>query len=654
MAFLLVYMISIDNLSLYFGAQTVFDSISFMINKGDKIGLVGKNGSGKSTLLKLLMGKLTANQGKVSRFKNLVVGYLEQDIDFKDEYTLIEDMQKVFGNIELYKKQLNDLNQQISERDDYESSSYIELLSELTNVEESLRMEGGYDTNLKIDKILKGLGFDSTDYNKPTSEFSGGWRMRIELAKILLKNPDLLLLDEPTNHLDIVSIMWLERWLTDYTGAVVLVSHDRKFLDAIANRTVEISFSRINDYKAPYTKYIELRKDRQEKQLQAKKNQDKYIEQTKILINKFRAKKNKAAFAQTLIRKLEKLELIEVEKEDFTKINFRFTPAPHSGKVTFKMKNICKSYGKQEVLKDINLEINKGEKIAFVGKNGEGKTTLAKIAVNDIDFKGRTEFGYSVQLGYYAQNQVDFLDSEATVLQTIEDAMTENSNLKVRDILGSFLFTNDDVDKKISILSGGERARVSLCKLLLSPVNFLIMDEPTNHLDIISKDILKRALINFDGTLIIISHDRDFLQGLTNKIYEFKNKGIKEHMGDINEFLKSKELDNLDSLNSNKNPLIKNRIKEDSTQKISYQNKKALDKKIRKVKNEISRIEKDISDLEKSKQELDKQLADPLLFKELTKDPNFFKNYERESLKLKSKEKEWEDLVVQLNNLNKN
>jgi len=647
-------MISLDNLSLYFGAQTVFDGISFMINKGDKIGLVGKNGSGKSTLLKILIGQLTPNQGKVSKFKDLVVGYLEQDIDFKDEYTLIEDMQKVFGNIEVYKKRLDDLNTQIAERDDYENSSYIDLLSELSHVEESLRMEGGYDTNLKIDKILKGLGFNTTDYNKPTSEFSGGWRMRIELAKILLQNPDVLLLDEPTNHLDIVSIVWLERWLKDYTGAIVLVSHDRKFLDAIANRTVEISFSKINDYKAPYSRYLELRKDRQEKQIQAKKNQDKYIEQTKMLINKFRAKKNKAAFAQTLIRKLEKLEIIEVEKEDFTKLNFRFPPAPHSGKVTFRMKNIFKNYGAQEVLKNINLEINKGEKIAFVGKNGEGKTTLAKIAVNDIDFKGRTEFGYNVQLGYYAQNQVDFLDPENTVLKTIEDAMTENSNLKVRDVLGSFLFSNDDVDKKISVLSGGERARVSLCKLLLSPVNFLIMDEPTNHLDIISKDILKKALVNFDGTLIIISHDRDFLQGLTNKIYEFKSQGIKEHLGDINEFLKSNELDTLDSLNINKNPLTKNRIKEDSNQKISYQKRRDLDKKIRKIKNQISRIEKDITNLETSKQELDEKLANPALFKELTQDPSFFKNYEIQNIKMKSKEREWEDLVSRLNNLENN
>ena len=604
-------MISVDNLSLYFGAQNVFEGISFMINKGDKIGLVGKNGSGKSTLLKLLTNNLKPNEGKVSRFKNLVVGYLEQDIDFKDQYTLKEEMNKVFSDVELYKKQFDDLNKEIASRDDYDNPSYIDLLSQLATAEESLRMAGGYDTSLKINKILKGLGFTKKDLDKPTAEFSGGWRMRIELAKILLKNPDVILLDEPTNHLDIVSIIWLEKWLQEYTGAVVLVSHDRKFLDSIINRTIELAFSRINDYKANYSKYLELRKDRQEKQQQAKKNQDKYIEQTKMLINKFRAKKNKAAFAQTLIRKLEKLEIIEVEQEDLTKLNFRFPPAPHSGKVTFKMKNIAKSYGENEVLKDINLEINKGEKIAFVGKNGEGKTTLAKIIVDEIDYQGRTQFGYNVNFGYYAQNQVDFLDPEKTVMQTIEDAMTEEANLKVRDVLGSFLFSSDDVNKKVSVLSGGERARVSLCKLLLSPINFLIMDEPTNHLDIISKDILKKALISFDGTLIIVSHDRDFLQGLSNTLYEFKNKSIKEYMGDITTFLESKDLDDLDDLNMVGDRIIKKDIKTDSRQKISYQKRKELDKNIRRTKNRISKLEKEISELESVRKELDLKL--PLL-----------------------------------------
>ncbi len=646
-------MISVDNLSLYFGAQNVFDGISFMINKGDKIGLVGKNGSGKSTLLKLLTNNLQPNEGKVSRFKNLVVGYLEQDIDFKDLYTLKEEMNKVFSDVELYKKQFDDLNKEIASRDDYDNPSYIDLLSQLAVAEESLRMAGGYDTSLKINKILKGLGFTKKDLDKPTSEFSGGWRMRIELAKILLQNPDVILLDEPTNHLDIVSIIWLEKWLQEYTGAVVLVSHDRKFLDSIINRTIELSFSRINDYKANYSKYLELRKDRQEKQQQAKKNQDKYIEQTKMLINKFRAKKNKAAFAQTLIRKLEKLEIIEVEQEDLTKLNFRFPPAPHSGKVTFKMKNIFKSYDGNEVLKDINLEINKGEKIAFVGKNGEGKTTLAKIIVNEIDYQGRTQFGYNVNFGYYAQNQVDFLNPEKTVMQTIEDAMTEEANLKVRDVLGSFLFSSDDVNKKISVLSGGERARVSLCKLLLSPINFLIMDEPTNHLDITSKDILKKALINFDGTLIIVSHDRDFLQDLSNKLYEFKNKSIKEYMGDITTFLESKDLDDLDDLNMGGDKVIEKNIKTDSNQKISYQKRKELDRRIRKTKNQISKLEKEISELESIRKDLDIKLSNPESFKELTKDPNFFKNYELEKEKITKKEKEWERLVSDLDKLQK-
>jgi ATP-binding cassette subfamily F protein 3 len=644
-------MISVDNLSLYFGAQSVFNQVSFMINQNDKIGLVGKNGSGKSTLLKLLTNNLSPNEGKVSRLKNTVIGYLEQDIDFQDKYTLIEEMRKVFSDIELYKSDFEKLNKEIAERDDYESSEYIELLNNLSATEERIRMEGGYDTDTKINRILMGLGFKESDFNKHTSEFSGGWRMRIELAKILLQKPDVILLDEPTNHLDIVSIIWLEKWLQTYTGAIVLVSHDRKFLDSIINRTMEISFSNINDYKANYSKYLLLRKDRQEKQIQAKKNQDKYIEQTKMLINKFRAKKNKAAFAQTLIKKLEKLETIEVEKEDVTKLNFRFPPAPHSGKVTFKMKNISKNYGSVEVLKKINLEINRGEKIAFVGKNGEGKTTLAKIIVDQIDYDGRTHFGYNVQFGYYAQNQVDFLDGDKTVLQTIEDAMTGDVNLKVRDVLGSFLFSNDDVDKKISVLSGGERARVSLCKLLLSPVNFLIMDEPTNHLDIISKDILKKALSAFDGTLIIISHDRDFLQGLSNKIYEFKNQNIKEFLGDVNTFLKNKELENLDDLNLGYVSTQKPKQKADSVQKISYHQRKERDRNIRKLEKKISKLENEITQLELEQKELDLKLSNPEQFKELTKQIDFFKNYESEKLKIQQKEKKWEVLVSELNDL---
>ena len=645
-------MISVENLSLYFGAQNVFNNVSFMINKRDKIGLVGKNGSGKSTLLKLLTNNLTPNEGNVTILKNVVVGYLEQDIDFEDKYSLIEDMHKVFSNLEQYKNDLNNINKEIIERTDYESPEYLELINQLSITEEKLRMEGGYDSDVKISRVLKGLGFKESDFNKHTSEFSGGWRMRIELAKILLKNPDVLLLDEPTNHLDIVSIIWLESWLQNYTGAIVLVSHDKRFLDSVINRTIEVAFSKINDYKANYAKYLMLRKDRQEKQIQAKKNQDKHIIQTKMLINKFRAKKNKAAFAQTLIKKLEKLEIIEVEKEDVTNLNFRFPPAPHSGKITFRMKNISKSYGETEVLKNVSIEINRGEKIAFVGKNGEGKTTLAKIIVSEIEHTGLAKFGHNVEFGYYAQNQEKFLDPDKTILQTIEDTEKSDSNLKIRDVLGSFLFSNDDVDKKISVLSGGERARVSLCKLLLSPVNFLIMDEPTNHLDIISKDVLKRALINYDGSLVIISHDRDFLQGLSEKIYEFKDKNIKEYIGDVNTFLEAKKLEELDHMNIIKRP-VSTKIKEDSQHKISYHKRKELDSNIRKIKNRISKLESEITEIEEKKKKIDLQLADPAEFQELSKEKDFFKNYETFTIKIKEKEEEWEKLVLELNKLQK-
>ena len=645
-------MISVENLSLYFGAQNVFNNVSFMINKRDKIGLVGKNGSGKSTLLKLLTNNLTPNEGNVTTLKNVVVGYLEQDIDFEDKYSLIEDMHKVFSNLEKYKTDLNNINKEIIERTDYESPEYLELINQLSITEEKLRMEGGYDSDVKISRVLKGLGFKESDFNKHTSEFSGGWRMRIELAKILLKNPDVLLLDEPTNHLDIVSIIWLESWLQNYTGAIVLVSHDKRFLDSVINRTIEVSFSKINDYKANYAKYLNLRKDRQEKQIQAKKNQDKHIIQTKMLINKFRAKKNKAAFAQTLIKKLEKLEIIEVEKEDVTNLNFRFPPAPHSGKITFRMKNISKSYGETEVLKNVSLEINRGEKIAFVGKNGEGKTTLAKIIVSEIEHTGLAKFGHNVEFGYYAQNQEKFLDPDKTILQTIEEAEKTDSNLKIRDILGSFLFSSDDVNKKISVLSGGERARVSLCKLLLSPVNFLIMDEPTNHLDIISKDVLKRALINYDGSLIIISHDRDFLQGLSEKIYEFKDKNIKEYIGDVNTFLEAKKLEDLDHMNIIKSP-VSTKIKKDSQQKISYNKRKELDSNIRKVKKRITKLESEITEIEEKKKKIDLQLADPAKFQELSKEKDFFKNYESLTTEIKEKEEEWEELVLELNKLQK-
>ncbi|MBT7895455.1 MAG: ABC-F family ATP-binding cassette domain-containing protein [Flavobacteriales bacterium] len=633
-------MISVNNLSLYFGGQDVFKDISFMVNKGDKIGLVGKNGAGKSTLLNLLAKELKPNNGNISIPNGLIVGYLTQDLDFEDGRTVIEEAQVAFDYLNQIKERLEYVDKQINERTDYETNSYLELITEFHDLDERYRMEGGNDIQSEMSQVLNGLGFTQYDYNRQTTEFSGGWRMRIELAKILLQKPDILLLDEPTNHLDIESIIWLENWLKKYSGAIVLVSHDRFFLDSISNRTIEIAFSKINDYKARYTKYLELRKDRIEKQIQAKKNQDKFITETKILINKFRAKKNKAAFAQTLITKLDRLEIIHVEKEDIGRIQFRFPPAPHSGKLSLVINEASKRYDDLQVLSKINLEIVKGDKLAFVGKNGEGKSTLAKMIVGEIDYGGSIQLGHQIKMGYYAQNQADFLDEDITVLETIENAVTQQTSSNVRTILGSFLFSNDDVTKKIKVLSGGERARVALCKLLLEPYNLLVMDEPTNHLDITSKELLKKALLNFDGSLIVVSHDREFLQGLTQKVYEFKNQNIKEYIGDINAFLSEKEMSNFKQLESSqKDQKIVDKDK--NKEQKSYHDKKNHNSNIKKLRNRINKLEKEITTLSTRLKEKDEALSDPIKFKELSNDKGFFSIYDQEQKNLKKLEDDW-------------
>ena len=620
-----------------------------MVNKGDKIGLVGKNGAGKSTLLNLLSNNLKPNDGSVDMPKGVILGYLTQDLDFKDGKTIVQEAQTAFYELNLIKDRLAIVNKEINERSDYESTSYLDLISEFHDLDERFRILGGNDIQSEINQVLTGLGFTTSDYDRQTSEFSGGWRMRIELAKILLQKPDILLLDEPTNHLDIESIIWLEQWLKKFTGAVILVSHDRLFLDSVSNRTIEVSFAKINDYKAKYSKYLELRKDRIEKQIQAKKNQDKFISETKVLINKFRAKKNKAAFAQTLIAKLDKLEIIHVEKEDIGTMRFSFSPAPHSGKVSLSITNASKSYDDLDVLENINLEIVKGEKIAFVGKNGEGKSTLAKMISRQVDYTGEITLGHSVKMGYYAQNQADFLDEDLTILETIENAITETNNVNPRTILGSFLFSNDDVTKKIKVLSGGERARVSLCKLLLKPYNLLVMDEPTNHLDITSKELLKQALMKYDGSLIVVSHDREFLQGLTQKVYEFRDMNIKEYHGDINTFLSEKDLNNFKQLELSNKDYDNSNVKDQK--KDSFKDKKDKKRKINKLKSKIRNIEKQIDTLSDELKKKDLELADPIKFNELSSEKDFFQIYGQQKNDLIQLEEKWTALVEELENI---
>ncbi len=603
-------MLTVTQLGVHFGERTLFEGLNLFIGKRERIGLVGRNGAGKSTLMNILAGINAPSEGTVSYPNDYKIGYLPQEMDHNESSTVFDESASAFAEIKKLEERILEITDEISKRLDYENIEYSRLIDELTEANQRLDIIGAGNLEEKIQRILQGLGFKPEDLERKMGEFSGGWKMRVELAKLLLTNPNLLLLDEPTNHLDIESIEWLEGFLKNYAGAILLISHDRMFLDTLTERTIEISPFRLYDFKAPYTKYQVWREEERDRQLQAQKNQKKYIEETQVLINKFRAKKNKAAFAQSLIKKLDKLEIVDVDAADNAKIKFRFPPAPRTGKVIFDAKGLGKSFNELNVFKGLEFMMARRDKVAFVGKNGAGKTTLTRILLDLESHEGELIKGHNVDIGYYAQNQAEELEGKITVLETLEAEVTIESKVNLRSMLGSFLFSGEDVDKKVSVLSGGEKARLALCKLLLHPYNVLILDEPTNHLDLKSKTVLKDALENFDGSLIVVSHDRDFLSGLTEFVYEVTPTGLKQYIGDIKIFLHAKHAESIGAYEASKtgervigkvknSRIEKNSKKSDSNIKIDYKKKKELEKSIKKVDKKINRLEKSVSEAEK-------------------------------------------------------
>ncbi|MDX1363420.1 ABC-F family ATP-binding cassette domain-containing protein [Arenibacter latericius] len=633
-------MLNIHNLSVSFGGEYLFEEISFRLNSGDRVGLIGKNGAGKSTLLKILSKDMPVDSGTIAADKDLKMGFLRQDIDFEQGRTVMEESYQAFVEIKELELKLDEINHQLAERTDYESESYSQLIVDLNDVTHHFEILGGYNYEGETEKVLLGLGFKREDFDKKTETFSGGWRMRIELAKLLLQNNDVLLLDEPTNHLDIESIIWLENFLKNYSGAVMIVSHDKMFLDNVTNRTIEISLGRIYDYSKPYSEYLVLRSEMMQQQLNAQKNQEKEIQQAERLIEKFRAKSTKASMAQSLIKKLDRMERIEVDEDDNSVMNLRFQVSVTPGKVVVEMEGLSKSYGDNQVLKDIDLLIERDSKTAFVGQNGQGKSTLAKILVGELDYTGHLKLGHNVQIGYFAQNQAEYLDGNKTILDTMIDAANESNRSKVRDILGSFLFRGDEVDKYVKVLSGGERNRLALAKMLLQPFNVLVMDEPTNHLDIKSKNVLKQALQNFDGTLILVSHDRDFLQGLTNKVYEFKDGNINEYLGDIDYYLEERKVTDFRAIEKKDTP-SKNKEKVKSAS-----NNFEDQKKLKSLKNKLSNTESKISSLENKIAEIDQELLEN--YDAAIAKPNFFETYQKKKKDLEKLMQDWEDLSMEL------
>jgi ATP-binding cassette subfamily F protein 3 len=632
-------MFNAHNITVSFGGETLFDSISFRLGKGDRVGLIGKNGAGKSTLLKLLAKENNPTSGTFALEKNCQIGYLPQDLDFENGRTVLEEAYLAFEEIIKVERRQEEIHEFMGKTQDYESQTYMDVLDELTELNTRYEMIGGYHYQAQTEKILLGLGFTMVDLNAPTDTFSGGWRMRIELAKLLLKENDILLLDEPTNHLDIESIIWLEQFLKKYKGALVMVSHDRMFLDQVTNRTIEIVQQRIFDFKKSYSEYMLLRYELRAQQQAAQKNQEKQIQQTEKLIERFRAKASKASMAQSLIKKLDKIDRIEIDPEENRKIKFEFGISHQPGKIILETQNISKAYDDKQVLNGVNMEVVRGEKIAFVGQNGQGKSTLAKIIVDDISYEGEVKLGHNVELGYFAQNQSTYLDGSKTVLESAEDSATPENRTKVRDLLGSFLFQGDAVEKKVSVLSGGERNRLALCKLLLQPFNVLIMDEPTNHLDIASKNVLKEALRNFQGTLILVSHDRDFVQGLCEKVVSFKDREVKPFLGDINAYLEYQKLSSLKELEK-KTPVVRQEKKESDPASFEKQKEqRAAQQKIEKVEKKIARLEKEIKEIDFELEiEYDKTIAQP----------NFFDNYQAKKNELEQLMQTWEELQAKL------
>ncbi|SER06056.1 ATP-binding cassette, subfamily F, member 3 [Hyunsoonleella jejuensis] len=636
-------MLNIHNLSISFQGEYLFEDITFKLGNGDRVGLIGKNGAGKSTMLKILSKEIEPDSGQIAADKALKIGFLKQDIDFTYGRTVLEEAYQAFTEIKALEAQMEDVNTQMAERTDYESESYHQLMIDINDLQHQYEIIGGYNYQGNTEKILQGLGFKREDFNNLTDTFSGGWRMRIELAKLLLQNNDILLLDEPTNHLDIESIIWLEGFLKNCSGAVVIVSHDKMFLDNITNRTIEISLGRIYDYPKPYSKYLVLREEIREQQLASQKNQQKQIEHTEKLIEKFRAKASKATMAQSLIKKLDKIERIEVEEDDNSVMTLNFPVSITPGKVVVEAENISKSYGDNQVLKALDLLIERDSKTAFVGQNGQGKSTLAKIIVGEIKYDGHLKLGHNVQIGYFAQNQAEYLDGNKTVLDTMIDAANETNRSKVRDILGSFLFRGDEVEKYVKVLSGGERNRLALAKLMLQPFNVLIMDEPTNHLDIKSKNVLKEALKRFEGTLILVSHDRDFLQGLTSLVYEFKDHKIKEYLGDIDYYLEQRQVENLREVE-------KRTIVVEDTPKAHKQRSYEEQKKLKSLNNKLSNIESKIGELEKAIKVIDLELE--INYHEVTSKPGFFDDYQKKKADLERLMEQWEEIQMKIEQLN--